>query len=66
IDSVTVVKVCDKRFEIRVIEETGNWLEAGGRCLQVSPGWQQLSRASYGGDSNCAARGGDRSAKDGA
>ncbi|GAU09987.1 hypothetical protein TSUD_393040 [Trifolium subterraneum] len=56
IDSVMVVKVCDQRFEIKVLEESGNWSEDGRGCLNFSPGWQeeQSSRASHDGDSNCA------------
>ncbi|PNX63821.1 hypothetical protein L195_g061812, partial [Trifolium pratense] len=48
IDSVMAVKVCDKRFEIRVIEETGDWSDGGGGS-KVGTGWleEQSSRASY-------------------
>ncbi|MCI19365.1 hypothetical protein A2U01_0040521, partial [Trifolium medium] len=55
IDSVMAVKVGDKRFEIRVIEETGDWSDGGGG-LKVGSGWldEQSSRASYGVESNCA------------
>ncbi|GAU32573.1 hypothetical protein TSUD_218320 [Trifolium subterraneum] len=57
IDSTMVVKVRDKRFEIRVIEETGGWVELGGGSMKAIPGWdeEQSSKASYdGGESNCA------------
>ncbi|MCH83913.1 RNA recognition motif, partial [Trifolium medium] len=57
IDSTMAVKVCDKRFEIRVIEETGGWMELGDGVLKVGPGWheEQSSKASYdGGESICA------------
>jgi hypothetical protein len=57
IDSLMVIKVEGKRFEIRVIEETMDTLFPGGGYTMGAPGWQeeQSSKASHGGGSNCAA-----------
>jgi hypothetical protein len=56
IDTMMVVKVLGKKFEIRIVEECGGRRLVGGGVEKVGIGWQddQTSRTSVGGDSNQA------------